>query len=72
MAKQPKWGEIKAAAERNRKISAAAPEMYEALKAIQEWLLFETPINAPDIWNKQFIKANNLTAKVLASIDGGK
>jgi len=44
----------------------AAPDMYEALKKIQKWLLFDVKITDPNNWNEQFVKANDLTAKALA------
>ncbi len=44
-------------------------EMWEALKQIQKWLLLTGEITDDGIWNEQFIKANNLTAKVLAKIE---
>jgi hypothetical protein len=43
-------------------------KLVEALKAIQEWLLFKGEIK-PDEWNEQFVKANNLVIKVLSQIE---
>jgi len=42
--------------------------MYKALKDIQDWLLFDSPIIEPNNWNKQFVKANDLASKVLSNI----
>lgn len=46
------------------------PEMLEALKAIQEWLLSDCPVKPEKFWNENFVKANNLTAAVIAKAEG--
>lgn len=53
------------------RLIAQAPAMYEALMAIQEWLLFtESITESRALWNQQFLKANDLTCAVIASVEG--
>jgi hypothetical protein len=61
-------------AQANAQLISASPNMYEALKKIQEWLMFDKEITGKDVelYNAQFIKANNLTIKVLAKAEGKK
>lgn len=56
----------------NAQLISAAPSLYEALKAIQKWLLFDEEMvgRKAQLYNAQFIKANNLTTKVLAKVEG--
>jgi hypothetical protein len=49
---------------------AAAPDMYEALRTIQKWLLQDGEIDETKLFNKQFVKANNLTVKALVKAEG--
>lgn len=55
-------------AEANAHLIAAAPDMRDALKQIQKWLLENTEITDGEaqLFNDQFVKANNLTVKALA------
>jgi hypothetical protein len=49
---------------------ARVAELEQALRAIQEWLLFtETTDNANGFYLEQFVKANNLAAAALAPKD---
>ena len=56
----------------NAKLIAAAPDMYEALEKIQEWLLFDKELTGKEVefYNEQFTKANNLTIKALSKAKG--
>jgi len=56
----------------NAHLIAAAPDMYEALKQIQKWLLVDGELDRKDLYNQQFIKANDLTAKAIAKAEGVK
>ncbi len=55
----------------NTTLIAAAPEMYEALKSINEWLLdCGEPIERRDLWNTEFLKAHDLAAAAIAKAEG--
>ena len=58
----------------NARLITQAPRMYEALKQIQRWLLGGTEIEGDKakLFNTQFVKANNLTVRALAKVEGGK
>lgn len=60
------WSE----AEANAHLISAAPELLEALKQIQKWLLNDGEIDSSELYNEQFIKANNLAAKAIAKAEG--
>ena len=62
------------ATEANARLITQAPRMYEALKQIQRWLLEGTEIEGgkAKLFNTQFVKANNLTVRAIAKVEGGK
>lgn len=47
-------------------------ELYEALKIIQKWLLEDAELveGKAQLYNKLFIRANNLAAKAIAKWEG--
>ena len=51
---------------KREELEARNKELVYALKSIREWLMFPEEIIENGIWNEQFVKANNLTNKVLA------
>lgn len=56
----------------NAQLISASPDMYEALKKIQKWLLYNRGLTVEEAAssNIQFVKANNATAKALAKAEG--
>lgn len=55
----------------NARLIAAAPDMYEALLAIREWLLFtETTDKANRAYLESFVRANNLANIAITKAEG--
>jgi hypothetical protein len=54
----------------NANMIAAAPEMYDALIKIREWLLDDGPIDNDGFWNELFVDANNAAHAAIAKAEG--